>query len=324
MWSAREQIRPARLLELESNDESTAAAQIIELERTKLVGNAATALALLRCGRLRRHATTAFVLGLCASDLLFCAVNLPLTAARYAQRAWRLGDALCSLFAFFFYGNVAASLLSMVAITLTRLVLVACRAQYERVFRAPRAALLAAAAWLLGFAPMLLPLAGVWGRLGLHARTFSCTVLPRAGGGPSPKKLLFVVAFLLPCAVIVASYSCIYWRVRSSRRALRAHRAPSVPASTNGCAPRPVTGSAPAPASAPAAAATPAQLQQRREDSRLTRLMLSIFCCFLLCFLPLMLVNVADDEVRGKAAQPHNIALCPRTCAEQLGKACQL
>jgi len=39
------------------------------------------------------------------------------------------------------------------------------------------------------------------------------------------------------------------------------------------------------------------QFLQRREDVRLTRLMLTIFCCFLLCFLPLMLVNVADDEV---------------------------
>jgi hypothetical protein len=40
------------------------------------------------------------------------------------------------------------------------------------------------------------------------------------------------------------------------------------------------------------------QFLQRRDDVRLTRLMLTIFCCFLLCFLPLMLVNVADDEVR--------------------------
>lgn len=40
------------------------------------------------------------------------------------------------------------------------------------------------------------------------------------------------------------------------------------------------------------------QFLQRHEDDRLTRLMLTIFCCFLLCFLPLMLVNVADEEVR--------------------------
>ena len=36
---------------------------------------------------------------------------------------------------------------------------------------------------------------------------------------------------------------------------------------------------------------------QRREDIRLTKMMLTIFLCFLVCFLPLMLVNVADDDV---------------------------
>ena len=36
----------------------------------------------------------------------------------------------------------------------------------------------------------------------------------------------------------------------------------------------------------------------RKEDLRLTRMMLLIFVAFLACFLPLMLVNVADEEVR--------------------------
>ena len=33
-------------------------------------------------------------------------------------------------------------------------------------------------------------------------------------------------------------------------------------------------------------------------DIRLTKMMLTIFLCFLVCFLPLMLVNVADDNVQ--------------------------
>ena len=41
-----------------------------------------------------------------------------------------------------------------------------------------------------------------------------------------------------------------------------------------------------------------AQSAQRREDIRLTKMMLTIFLCFLVCFLPLMLVNVADDGVQ--------------------------
>ena len=76
--------------------------------------------ALCRCGKLRRHATTWFVLSLCASDLLFSVVNLPLTASRYVAEAWVLGPALCRVFPFFFYGNVAASLMSMVGITINR------------------------------------------------------------------------------------------------------------------------------------------------------------------------------------------------------------
>jgi len=44
---------------------------------------------------------------------------------------------------------------------------------------------------------------------------------------------------------------------------------------------------------------TNSEKHQRREDLRLTRMMMIIFCCFLVCFLPLMVVNVADDEVIG-------------------------
>ena len=37
---------------------------------------------------------------------------------------------------------------------------------------------------------------------------------------------------------------------------------------------------------------------QRKEDLRLTKMMLTIFISFLVCFLPLMLVNVIDDDVK--------------------------
>lgn len=76
--------------------------------------------ALLRYKKLRKQATTAFVISLCISDLIFSAVNLPLTASRYLNEAWVLGDSLCKIFPVFFYGNVAVSLLSMVAITINR------------------------------------------------------------------------------------------------------------------------------------------------------------------------------------------------------------
>lgn len=124
------------------------------------------------------------------------------------------------------------------------------------------------AIWVLSFSLLVPPLLGVWGTLGLDRATFSCTILKK--NGKSPKKLLFVVGIIVPCIVIIISYLCIYWKVRASRKNLEAH--------TGG---RKKGGGF-----------------QKREDSRVTRLMLTIFLCFLLCFMPLMLVNVIDDKVR--------------------------
>ncbi|KAL1445957.1 hypothetical protein MTO96_044735, partial [Rhipicephalus appendiculatus] len=81
-------------------------------------GNLLTLVSLGRSRRLRGP-TTAFVLSLCCADLLFCAVNLPLTATRYFRRCWMFGDDMCVVFGFFFYGNVATSIFSMTGISVS-------------------------------------------------------------------------------------------------------------------------------------------------------------------------------------------------------------
>lgn len=111
-----------------------------------IAGNLITLLALLKSPTIREHATTAFVISLSISDLLFCSFSLPLTAVRFFQevrmgaiatlilvltytypflslsspQSWTFGSTLCKIFPVIFYGNVAVSLLSMVGITLNR------------------------------------------------------------------------------------------------------------------------------------------------------------------------------------------------------------
>lgn len=120
------------------------------------------------------------------------------------------------------------------------------------------------------------PLLGIWGQLGLDEPTFSCTILRK--DGRSIKKFLFFIGFFLPCVVIICSYSCIYWTVRRQRRKLQQHldyvqqKSTATVATSNG--------------------------GREREDARLTTMMLIIFLCFLASFLPLMLVNVADEQTR--------------------------
>nr|XP_023011701.1 protein trapped in endoderm-1 [Leptinotarsa decemlineata] len=231
-----------------------------------VIGNSITVLALIRCPKLRVHATTAFVLSLCISDLIFCVVNLPLTAARYIYEAWIFGDALCQLFPVLFYGNVAVSVLNMVAITLNRYVLISCQQYYNILYSKLSIWIQLICIWGIAFLLMVPPLLGIWGQMGLNPSTFSCTILKK--NGKSPKNMVFLVGFILPCAVIILAYSCIYCSVRKSRKKLRSHQ--------------PMTDKRSG--------------RREKDDSRLTKLMAIIFICFLSCFLPLMLVNVLDDH----------------------------
>jgi len=268
-----------------------------------ITGNLLTVVALLKCQKLRSHATTMFVISLAVSDLLFCTINLPLTASRYVHEKWILGQDMCRLFPFFFYGNVAASLMNMVAITINRYILIACHANYSRIYSHMNIFLMIAFVWLFSFGMMVPPLLEVWGTLGLDEQTFSCTILKR--NDTSPKKFLMIFGFLMPCIVIIACYSAIFLKVRQSRKNVQSHMKNNrtTAAASNGTA---AAGTA-VPANkngessgknAISAALNSAQSAQRREDIRLTKMMLIIFLSFLVCFLPLMVVNVADDGVQ--------------------------
>lgn len=237
-----------------------------------VTGNLLTVVALLRCQKLRVHATTAFVISLAVSDLLFSAINLPLTASRYVHEEWTLGPTLCRVFPFFFYGNVAASLMNMVAITVNRYVLISCHGYYTFIYSRINILLMVVVVWAFSFGMILPPLLEVWGTLGLDRATFSCTILKL--NGKSPKKFLFIFGFLLPCIAIILCYSAIFYRVRQSRLNVQKHQATS--SQKENCI----------------------QSSQRKEDIRLTKMMLTIFLSFLVCFLPLMLVNVVDDDVK--------------------------
>lgn len=114
---------------------------------------------------------------------------------------------------------------------------------------------------------------GVWGELGLDETTFSCTILKKEGR--SIKKTLFLIGFLLPCLVIIVSYTCIYITVLRQKRKILTHRQIDNSSTTREHL---------------------SFVKKCREDNRLTVMMVTIFVCFLVCFLPLMLANVVDDE----------------------------
>jgi protein trapped in endoderm-1 len=115
------------------------------------------------------------------------------------------------------------------------------------------------------------PLAGLWGELGYEPKTFSCTILKK--DGRSPRSFIFLVGFLLPCFIIILSYSCIFNTVRKQHAKLNKFDTTSPNKSK-------------------------LKFFRNKNDLRLTVMMLVIFCAFLVCFLPLMFVNVFDDKTK--------------------------
>lgn len=248
-----------------------------------VLGNFITILALLKSPKIRGHATTAFVLSLCISDLLFCSFSLPLTAVRFFKERWTFGDTLCKIFPVIFYGNVAVSLLSMVCITLNRYILIACHNLYAHIYKKKFIAMQLLFVWAVSFLLLLPPTLGIWGEMGLDEATFSCTILKK--DGKSIKKTLFLIGFLLPCLVIIISYTCIYIKVFRQKKRMINHRQFVVSTKEHVLT-----------------------VRKNREDNKLTMMMVTIFVCFLVCFLPLMLANVVDDERNTSYPWLHIIA----------------
>lgn len=167
-------------------------------------GNVLTIVALIRCPRIR-STTSAFIISLCVADACFCAVNLPFTASRFIHRTWIHGEGLCVVFPFVRYSNVAVSLLSIMAISINRFILIAYPSLHNTVYQKRNVGIMIASCWIFSFAMLVPTLAEKWGKFGYDSSIVNCSIVPV--NGKSAKKFLFVAAFVLPCIVIILSYA---------------------------------------------------------------------------------------------------------------------
>ncbi|XP_063228657.1 G-protein coupled receptor moody-like [Bacillus rossius redtenbacheri] len=177
-------------------------------------GNLITIVALCRCKKVR-NATAVFIINLSVSDLMFCCFNLPLATSMFWQRAWLHGELLCQLFPLLRYGLVAVSLVTVLAITINRYVMIGHPRMYPKLYSKKYLGLMVACTWVFGLGALVPTWLGAWGQFGLDRCIGSCTIMPDAAGR-SPKEFLFVVAFLIPCLAIAVCYARIFYIVRET------------------------------------------------------------------------------------------------------------
>lgn len=97
----------------------------------------------------------AFLLSLTFSDLLFCAIMMPMQAVRYYHRKWTFGDFLCQVFPFVFYSNVCVSMLSMILMTINRYILITFQHLYPKIYQTKFIILQLFFAWFISFCIMV-------------------------------------------------------------------------------------------------------------------------------------------------------------------------
>lgn len=251
-----------------------------------VVSNAVSIAALLRSSKLLKNATTALVINLCFTDLLFSALSTPLAATVFWNAGWVYSDGLCVAYGVSRFFNTGASIFTVMAISINRYVAIVKPRLYPRAFTEGNNLLVVTGTWLLTLSLLFWPTAGVWGEFGWDGDIGTCSVVPK--NGRSSKAFLFMVAYFVPATSFVICYSRIYWIVRKTQRNLRQYSTNHKSAAFVARLFAKRQGGA-----GGVVSEEKVQRQQRRiaKDWRLLKTVFVIFAVFTLCYLPLLVLK---------------------------------
>lgn len=300
---------------------------------TGTAGNLMTVLAFCLDSRLRTRFNV-LIVNLAVADLLYCTVLQPISVDSYLHLRWRAGPSWCRVFGLLLFVSNSVSILTLCLVAVSRYLLVTNRALFNRVFSNPGLVSLLVSTWALGlgtFGPL-------WPVFVFVPQVCTCS-FHRTRGRPYSTILLFFYFFAgLGCVgvfylliyrrVRVASRALL--RYRPSRRSSRRKPADAPPGTDDSGvesdAPRtcssdvsssgqvdtppktpelvnesvPVHSSAViAPAHAPAAPPAASTAADDGEFKRVTRMCFTVFLCFVCCFVPFILLNIADKNNRA-------------------------
>ncbi|GAA6215735.1 G-protein coupled receptor 84-like [Lates japonicus] len=312
---------------------------------TGTVGNLMTILAFAFDARLRTRFNV-LIVNLAVADLLYCTILQPISVDSYLHLRWRSGELWCRVFGLLLFLSNSVSIITLCLVAVSRYLLVAKRAVFDRVFSDRGLTLLVISAWALGLASF----GPLWHVFVFVPQVCTCS-FHRTEGRPYTTILLFFYFFVgLGC--VGAFYLLIYKRVRIasqallryrlSRRSSRKKPASSVQGtddsgvesgmantsccemssqadvaqdkneitsktfsqSTQSSALNSSPGNKPPPdiIPAPTTAASSSRSTTSGDDGefkRVTRMCFTVFLCFVFCFVPFLLLNIADKQNRA-------------------------
>uniref|UniRef100_W5N305 Opsin 7, group member a n=1 Tax=Lepisosteus oculatus TaxID=7918 RepID=W5N305_LEPOC len=166
-----------------------------------------------------------FIINLAISDLGMTVTLYPLAITSSISHRWLYGKTMCLIYAFcgVLFGICSLSTLTLLSIVCCMKV---CYPLYGNRFTLDHGRLLIACAWAYALLFACSPLAH-WGEYGPEPYGTACCIDWKSSNTDPVAKsytvVLFVFCFILPCGIIIASYSQILITVKESRKAVEQH-----------------------------------------------------------------------------------------------------
>ena len=179
-----------------------------------LTGNILVIVAILKLDKMG-SATTVYIFNLAVADGLFM-VSLPFIAIQNFRNQWEFGELVCKLVMVLDGINQFTSVFCLTVMSVDRYMALVDPLRFAH-WRTPRRAkVVSAVLWLFSLGPVL-PMA-----LHFSVHHGCCTLIPPLGSDPANWWLAFitytfVLGFLLPFTLMIASYASLVSTMRSQR-----------------------------------------------------------------------------------------------------------
>ncbi|XP_053739692.1 opsin-5-like [Synchiropus splendidus] len=166
-----------------------------------------------------------FIINLAVSDLGLTLSLYPMAITSSIYHRWLYGRTVCSIYAFcgMLFGICSLSTLTLLSMVCFVKV---CHPLYGNSFNSLHSRLLVAGTWVFALIFASSPLAH-WGEYGPEPYGTACCIdwhlSNRHSTARSYTVVLFLCCYILPCCIIVASYTGILLTVNTSRKTMRQH-----------------------------------------------------------------------------------------------------
>uniref|UniRef100_A0A3Q3GQR6 G-protein coupled receptors family 1 profile domain-containing protein n=1 Tax=Kryptolebias marmoratus TaxID=37003 RepID=A0A3Q3GQR6_KRYMA len=293
---------------------------------TGTVGNLMTVLAFILDTRLRTRFNV-LIVNLAVADLLYCTILQPISVDSYLHLRWRSGQLWCSIFGLLLFLSNSVSIITLCLVAVSRYLLVAKRPVFDRVFSNHGLTLLVISAWGLGLASF----GPLWSVYVFVPQVCTCS-FHRTRDRPYTTILLFFYVFIgLGC--VGAFYLLIYRKVRIASKALLGYRLSRRSYTRKPASSAQVTDDREVESgtvktcsidlnsqadieqnieeisfenfestqtSASRVSTKPSAASNNNKDIKcVTRMCFTVFICFVCCFVPFLILNIADKQNRA-------------------------